>query len=377
MIYLDYNATTPVHPSVLDSMIPYFSEKFANSSSRTHESGREAEKTVIKCRENLGNILQIEPQYIVFTSGATEANNLVLFGLKKYFQETGKKKIITSEFEHKSILDPIDYLNKEEGFQIIYIKPKKNGRVSPDDFEKHLDESTALLTLMHVNNELGTLQPIKEVARMAKKYNVLVHVDGAQGFCKTPIRLEKDIDYYTASSHKIYGPKGIGCLFINGRKSRKHLRPIIFGGGHEGGVRSGTLPVPLIVGFDKASQICKKLYSNKNKKKFLSLLELAQKELKKSPSIVFNSNIDKEICNTLSFRVKNIKSEALLLRLKNIALSNGSACTSRDYRPSHVLKSIGLTEEECLSSIRLSIGHQTTESEIIEASKSIHDMLEV
>ena len=376
MIYLDYNATTPVHPGVLDSMIPYFSEKFANSASRTHENGREIEKVVLKCREKLGNILQVEPQHVIFTSGATEANNLVLLGLKKYLQEIGRNKIITSEFEHKSILDPLAYLHKEESFELIYIRPKQDGRVSPRDFEKHLDEKTGLVSLMHVNNELGTLQPIEEVAQMAKKYDALVHIDGAQGFCKTSLKLEKNIDYYTASAHKIYGPKGIGCLFINGRKAKKPLRPIVFGGGHEGGLRSGTLPVPLIVGFAQASEICKKLYSNKNKKKLLSLLELAKSELKKSSLVEFNTNIDKEICNTLNFRVKNIKSEALLLRLKNIALSNGSACTSKDYRPSHVLKSIGLTEDECLSSIRLSIGYQTTKNELLKAAKGINTMLE-
>ena len=360
MIYLDYNATTPVHPDVLESMLPYFTEKFANPASRTHEFGREMESAVFACRQKLGKIFQLEPQYVVFTSGATEANNIVLLGLKKYLNDVGKKRIIASEFEHKSVLEPLEYLQKYENFEVIYVKPQKNGRVSPEDFEKHLNDKTGLVTLMHVNNELGILQPVAAVSKMAKKYGVLVHVDGAQGFCKTSLNLEKNIDYYTVSAHKIYGPKGVGALFINGRKSKKALRPIVFGGGHEGGLRSGTVPVPLVVGLSKATEICQKLHSHSNKKKLCKLLEFAKDELLKIPIVELNSNMDRDIGTTLNFRVKDVKSEALLLRLKRIGLSNGSACTIKDYRPSYVLKSIGLSEDECLSSIRFSIGYKTT-----------------
>ena len=374
MIYLDYNATTPVHPDVLKSMLPYFSEKFANAASRTHEQGKEIERIVSECRKKLANIFNLEPKYIVFTSGATEANNLTLIGIRQHLKKIGRTKIITSEFEHKSVLDPLKYL-KEEGFEIIHIKPEKTGYISLKKFGNALDEKTGLVSLMHVNNELGTVQPVEEVAKLAKRMDIFVHVDGAQGFCKVPLELKKNIDYYTASAHKIYGPKGIGCLFINGRKSKKPLRPIIFGGGQEGGLRSGTLPVSLIVGLTKASEICRKLYSKNNKKKFLSLLNFARKKLRQSTLVTINSSIDPQIATTLNFKVKGVKSEALLLKLKEFGLSNGSACTSRDYRPSHALKSIGLTDEESLSSIRLSIGYKTTKKEIIKTIEEINSIL--
>ena len=200
-------------------------------------------------------------------------------------------------------------------------------------------------------------------------------MDGAQGFCKSSLKLDKSIDYYTASAHKIYGPKGIGCLFINGRKSRKPLQPIIFGGGHEEGLRSGTLPTPLIVGLAKASEICQKLHSKTNKKKLLSALSSIKEKLKESPLVQFNIEIDSKIATTLSFRIKGVKSEALFLRLKGLALSNGSACTSHDYQPSHVLKAIGLTDEESLSSIRLSIGHSISEKEAFQIIEEINHFI--
>ena len=373
MIYLDYNATTPMHPHVLEFMSPYFFEKFANANSRTHKPGQDVEKDVLQFRKKLANIFKIEPQYVVFTSGATEANNLVIFGIKKYLQEIGRTKIITSAFEHKSVLDPLKYM-QEKGFQIIYIKPNKRGYMCSKDFAKVLDQQTGLVSVMHVNNELGTLQPVSEIARLAKKAGAYVHVDGVQGFCKTPLILE-NIDYYTASAHKIYGPKGIGCLFINGRKSRKPLKPMIFGGGHEGGLRSGTLPTPLIAGFAKASEICQKQHSKANKKKLLASLNLLKKGLERLSLIQLNLDIDTNVATTLNFRIKGVKSEALLLRLKDLALSNGSACTSYDYKPSHVLKSIGLTDEQCLSSIRLSIGHPISKENISQVIKDIHQLI--
>ena len=370
MIYLDYNATTPVHPEVLDTMLPYFSEKFANPTSRTHELGRQTYKVISECRLKLASLFSLESKYVIFTSGATEANNLVILGIKKHLKEIGRTKIITSEFEHKSVLDPINHL-QEEGFEIIYIKPKKTGYICPEDFAKVLDEKTGLVSLMHVNNELGTIQPVQDVASLAKEVGAFVHVDGAQGFCKVPLNLNQNIDYYTASAHKTYGPKGIGCLFINGRKSRKPLQPIIFGGGHEGGLRSGTLPTPLIAGFAKASEVCQKLHSKVNRKKLLSVLNSIKSELAQSPLVRFNVEIDSEIANTLNFRIQGVKSEALFLRLKGLALSNGSACTSHDYQPSHVLKAIGLTDEDALSSIRLSIGYNISQKEASQVVKEL------
>ena len=353
---------------------PYFSEKFANPASRTHEPGRQTHKVISECRLKLASLFSLESKYVVFTSGATEANNLVLLGIKKHLKEIGRTKIITSEFEHKSVLDPLNHL-QEEGFEIIHIKPKKTGYVCPEDFAKVLDEKTGLVSLMHVNNELGTIQPVQDVASLAKEAGAFVHVDGAQGFCKASLDLDKIIDYYTASAHKIYGPKGMGCLFINGRKSRKPLSPIIFGGGHEGGLRSGTLSTPLIVGFAKASEVCQRLHSKANTKKLLSVLNSIKSELTQSPLIQFNVEIDSKLATTLSFKIQGVKSEALFLRLKELALSNGSACTSHDYQPSHVLKAIGLTDEDALSSIRLSIGYNISQKEAAQIAKEIKSIV--
>jgi cysteine desulfurase len=351
MKYLDYNATTPVHKDVLAEMLPYFSEKFANPASRTHEMGREANQVVEEARAKLAAIFNLDSKYVIFTSGATEANNLVILGLKKYMKESGKTKIVTSMFEHKAVLDPCQHLADDEGFEIVYVRPQPNGVIDPEDFKKEIDEKTGLVSLMHVNNELGTVQPVLEVAKYAKEKGAMMHVDGAQGFCKTKLQLEDKIDYYTASAHKIFGPKGIGCLFINGRKARKPLRPIMFGGGHEGGLRSGTLPTPLIVGFAAASDICRKEFRKSRKSK---VEKVFQEILEKYPQAELNIPAD-ELGTTINFRVPGVKSEALLLREKEWALSNGSACTSRDYSPSHVLRSIGMVEDTIKESIRLSI----------------------
>ncbi|MCR9203547.1 MAG: cysteine desulfurase [Halobacteriovoraceae bacterium] len=351
MKYLDYNATTPVAPEVLKEMLPYFTEKFANPASRTHEPGREAGRAVEEARTKLATYFGLESKYCVFTSGATEANNIVILGLKKHLKETGKTKIVTSMFEHKAVLDPIAHLVEEEGFEAVYVRPEKNGKVTPDAFREAMDEKVGLVSLMHVNNELGTIQPVCEVAKIAKEFGAFMHVDGAQGFCKDIIKLDKEIDFYTASAHKIFGPKGIGALFINGRKARKPLRPIMFGGGHEGGLRSGTLPTPLIVGFAKAMEVTKKKFKKVDK-------QAANKELEKLkeryPNIELNCPPG-DLGTTVNFRVPGVKSEALMIREKELALSNGSACTSKDYKPSHVLTSLFIDEQSSKESIRLSL----------------------
>lgn len=356
MIYLDYNATTPVLPEVLKEMLPYFTENFANPASRTHEMGREAAKAVEESRSSLASIFNLDAKYCIFTSGATEANNIVILGLKKHLKKIGKTKIVTSMFEHKAVLDPCKHLEEDEDFEITYVRPQPSGYIDPKDFEDAIDENTGLVSLMHVNNELGTVQPIKEVAKIAKSHGALMHVDGAQGFCKLKLNLDEDIDYYTASAHKVYGPKGIGALFINGRKARKVLSPIIFGGGHESGLRSGTLPTPLIVGFAKAAQLTKKKFLNKREiEKRISLANQIEEEIKKYPNIHINGSIDKELATTVNFRIDGVNSEALMLRMKDYCISNGSACTSKDYSPSHVLSSLSLTNKESKNSLRASL----------------------
>ncbi len=351
MKYLDYNATTPVHPDVLAEMLPYFSEKFANPASRTHEPGREAGRAVEEARTKLASYFGLESKYCVFTSGATEANNIVILGLKKHLKEIGKTKIVTSMFEHKAVLDPIAHLIEEEGFEAIYVRPMPNGKIDPKDFEAVMDDKVGLVSLMHVNNELGTIQPVLEVGKIAKRFGALMHVDGAQGFCKDIIKLGKEIDYYTASAHKVFGPKGIGALFINGRKARKPLRPIMFGGGHEGGLRSGTLATPLIIGFAKAMEVTKQKFKKFNKQ--TALIEL-EKLKERYPNLQLNCPAG-DLGTTVNFHVPGVNSEALMLREKDLALSNGSACTSKDYKPSHVLTSLNIDVQSSKESIRLSI----------------------
>ena len=367
MIYLDYNATTPVLPEVMDAMLPYFTEKFANPASRTHEMGREAGKAVEDARKVLAGHFGLESKYCVFTSGATEANNIVILGLRKYLKKIGKTKIVTSMFEHKAVLDPCKHLEEEEDFEVVYVRPKPTGYIDPKDFEDAIDENTGLVSLMHVNNELGTVQPVKEVGAIAKKYGALMHVDGAQGFCKLKLELDEDIDYYTASAHKIYGPKGIGALFINGRKARKVLAPIMFGGGHETGLRSGTLPTPLIVGFAQAMKSTFKLYMNKSnitmRQKNARLIEKQVSELE---NVSLNSAIDYDLATTTNLRIVNVNSEALMFRLKEYCISNGSACTSQNYKPSHVLTSLNISDEDAKASIRISIKDNFSVKEIID-----------
>lgn len=355
MIYLDYNATTPVHPEVLNEMLPFLKESFANPSSRTHELGRNAERSVSQSRDRISSKLNIEPTNLIFTSGATEANNLVLLGLKKHLKDTGKTKIITTQFEHKSVLDPLSYLQNEEGFNIEYLSPNKEGYINPKDLRDLIDDHTGLISIMQVNNEIGTVQNITKLAEIAKEKEILFHSDGAQGFCKVDTKLSNLIDYYTMSGHKIYGPKGIGALAINGRKPKKYIRPITFGGGQEYGLRSGTLSPHLIVGFAKATEICDKLYSAKSLKNLAETSSKIIEELQSLPQFQLNLPIETLLPTTINFRFNDIKSEALLLRLKSLALSNGSACTAKDYAPSHVLKAIGLSDKEALESIRMTI----------------------
>lgn len=353
MIYLDYNATTPVHPEVLEAMLPYFTEKFANPASRTHEPGREAARAVEEARVSLASYFSLDPKYVVFTSGATEANNLAILGLRKHLQSIGRTKIVTSMFEHKAVLDPIQHLVDDFGFEAVYVRPKPTGYVDPEDFKAVLDDKVGLVSLMHVNNELGTVQPVEKVAEYAKGVGALMHVDGAQGFAKVKIKLGDNIDYYSASAHKIYGPKGIGALFINGRKSRKVLSPIMFGGGHEQGLRSGTLATPLIVGLDAAFNFTKKKF-NRNFKNNLSAKISNLKSSFSNTNIISSFPVDEELPLTFNFRIRGINNEAFLIKYKDYCMSNGSACTSSIYRQSHVLEAIGMTEIESRESIRSS-----------------------
>lgn len=355
MIYLDYNATTPIHDEVVEAMLTFLRDDFGNPSSRTHEFGRRAERAVSESRKKIASMLGIEPKYLVFTSGATEANNIVILGLRKYLESINKKKIITTAFEHKAVLEPILHLRDEYGFEVVLITPDTNGHIALESIEKAIDESTGLVSVMHVNNEVGTVQQIEEIGKLSKRYGALFHSDGAQGFAKLPLKMAESIDFYTASAHKIGGPKGIGGLFINGRKSRKALKPIFFGGGQEDRLRPGTLAPAQIVGFKIAAEKTQKIFNQGYLSEINDCLHSFYNKISKSSKVKLNAPVDPKLPTTLNFRIDGVRSEALFIKLKEFALSNGSACTSDSYEPSHVLTSLGMSKEESLCSIRLSV----------------------
>ncbi len=340
-LYLDWNATTPLHPKVLEIMDFYFKEEFGNAGSRTHVYGLEAKKGVNKAREQIAQVVSAEPNEVIFTSGATESNNLSILGLEKYGKESNKLHILTSPIEHKAVLEPIRELERR-GFDLEILSMDKSGRIDPADLEMRLRDDTLLVSIMQVNNENGIRQPIHECAELLKKSDAYFHVDAAQGFGKElPPLKHSRIDLISCSSHKIQGPMGIGSLITSKRKYRRPpLTPLFFGGGQENGLRPGTLAVPLIAGFGMAAEILTVNNISWWEEKQKIKLELLS-EIKDSYQFVGDQQFAMPNCFSLIF--DNWDSEAYLLAHKDDwALSNGSACTSDKITPSHVLKAMGL-----------------------------------
>ena len=352
-LYLDYSSTTPVKNEVFELMKRLFIEDFGNSGSRTHLHGSKAKEEVGKAREIISSIFECEPLEVVFTSGATESNNMAILGLENYGKENNKNHIITSAIEHKAVLEPIQYLEKN-GFEVSYLKPNKTGRIETNQIKEALRENTFLVSIMHVNNETGIIQPIEEIANELKNSEAFFHVDAAQSFGKlnTPL-LNKRIDMISISGHKIYGPKGIGALIARDRDyKRLPLKPIIHGGGQERGLRPGTLPVPLVAGLGLAA----KLMSD-DKNWWNDCKKIKDEALKSFSQLNININGDQEFCmpHILNISFKEYDSEALIVMIKNdLSVSNGSACTSSSYEPSHVLKAMDLDDNIIKSAIRLS-----------------------
>ncbi|MFV0430816.1 MAG: IscS subfamily cysteine desulfurase [Alphaproteobacteria bacterium] len=361
-IYFDYQATTPTDPRVVKEMQPYFFEKFGNPHSRSHAYGWEAEEAVEKAREQVASVIGASSKEIVFTSGATESNNLALKGLAKFYGDE-KKHIITVSTEHKCVIDTCRQL-EEEGFRVTYLPVQKDGLIDLAKLKEAISEDTMVISVMAANNEIGVLQPLKEIGEIAREYGIFFHTDAAQAFGKIPLDVEEmNIDLMSISSHKIYGPKGIGALYVR-RRPRVRILAQIHGGGQERGMRSGTLATPLIVGFGVAAELAQEsMQSESERLKSLQehMLNRLNAEL---DEIYVNGSLKHRLPNSLNISFGFIEGESLMMSISDIAVSSGSACTSASLEPSYVLNALNVSDEMAHSSLRMSFGRWTTKEEI-------------
>jgi cysteine desulfurase len=369
-IYLDYHATTPVDPEVFKTMAPFFTEIFGNAASRNHEYGWTAESAVEFARKQVGELIGASEKEIVFTSGATESNNLALQGVADMYGDKGNH-IITTAIEHKAVLDTCHALEKK-GFKIDYVPIDETGRVKIDELAKLITDKTILVSTMFANNELGTINPIAEIGKLCKERGVLFHTDAVQAVGKVPVDVAAmGIDLLSMTAHKIYGPKGVGALYVRRKNPRVRLSAMIHGGGHEKGMRSGTLNVPGIVGFGKACEIAGRVMPVEMPKiKALRdrLWDAIRAEL---DEVYLNGHPTERLPNNLNVSFAYCEGESLMMGMKELAVSSGSACTSASLEPSYVLKAIGVGEDLAHTSIRFSIGRFTTEEEIDFAAKKV------
>lgn len=362
-IYMDNHSTTPLDPRVLEAMMPYLTDRFGNAASRSHAFGWESEEAVETARVQIGKLIGANPKEIVFTSGATESINIALKGAAEMYAEKGNH-FITVTTEHKATLDSAKYLEKMGG-TVTYLPVDKFGQVSPEAVRNAITDKTVLISVMHANNEVGTINPIGEIGKIAKEKGILFHVDAAQTAGKVPIDVNAmGIDLLSISGHKIYGPKGVGALYIRRSNPRVRLSPIIHGGGHERGVRSGTLNVPGIVGLGKACEVALQDMAT-DKERITALREQLHKGICLSLDEVYlNGHPTERLYNNLNLSFAFVEGEALMMGLKEVAVSSGSACTSASLEPSYVLKAIGVGEDLAHTSIRFGLGRFNTEAEV-------------
>lgn len=366
-VYLDYSATTPVDPRVAEKMIPYLCEKFGNPASRSHAYGWEAEKAVEEARADVARYINADPREIVWTSGATEADNLAIKGVAHFYKDKGKH-LITVKTEHKAVLDSMRHL-ETEGFEVTYMDVEENGLLDLAKLEAAIRPDTTLVSVMAVNNEIGVIQDIAAIGEMCRRHGVLYHCDATQAVGKMDLDTEKlKIDLMSLSGHKVYGPKGIGALYVR-RKPRVRIEPQIHGGGHERGMRSGTLPTHQIVGMGEAYRLAR-LEQAEEIKRIAALRDRLKDGIEKNiPEIVINGDMEHRVCSNLNVSFNFIEGESLMMAVKDLAVSSGSACTSASLEPSYVLKSLGRSDELAHSSIRFTLGRFTTEEEIDFAVK--------
>lgn len=376
-VYLDYAATTPVDPKVVEVMMCFLGPNgvFGNPASRSHRFGWEAEKAVENARQELANFINAEPNEIIWTSGATESDNLAIKGVAHCYADRGNH-IVTSALEHKAVLDSCRHL-EHQGFNITYLKPDTNGLITPEQVEATLRPDTILVSLMHVNNEIGTITDVKSISEITRGHNIPFHIDAAQSTARLTLDMQSvQADLVSLSGHKMYGPKGVGALYVR-RNPRTRLQAQIHGGGHERGMRSGTLPTHQIVGMGEAARLAgKRLKADGTKIALLSNHLLNR--LKKIDQVSINGNRRYCVPGIINVGFAFVESESLIMMLKNIALSTGSACTSASLEPSHVLTALGLDEEIAYNSLRLSIGRFTTKKEIDyvaqQITNSVHEL---
>jgi cysteine desulfurase len=368
-IYLDYQATTPVDKRVIDKMLPYFGEIYGNPHSRNHSFGWEAEQAVEVARENVANIIGANPKEIIFTSGATESNNLAIKGLADFYGDK-KNHIITCVTEHKCVLESCRLLS-ERGFEVTYLQVNKDGLIDLKDLESKINEKTLLVSIMGVHNEIGVIQPLKEIGDICRKNSVFFHTDCAQAIGKIKINVdEMNIDLLSISGHKIYAPKGVGALYVR-RKPRVRISAMMSGGGQERGMRSGTLSPALCVGLGEACKICADEIDEESKRitKLKNiLLEGIQSEC---DDIFINGSETDRVPGNINLSFAYVEGESLMMGIKNLAVSSGSACTSASLEPSYVLKALGVSEELAHTSLRIGIGRYTSEKDVRDAVKVI------
>lgn len=374
-IYMDNHATTPIDPRVLEAMLPYFTEKFGNAASRNHSFGWEAEQAVDEARRQIALLIHADPKEIIFTSGATESDNLALKGVVEMYREKGDH-IVTSATEHRAVLDTLKRLEKQ-GLKVTYLSVDKDGFVNPDDLNKAITDKTILISIMMANNEIGTINPVAEIGRIAKSRGVLFHCDATQGVGKIPVDVEAmGIDLMSFSAHKIYGPKGVGALYVRRKNPRVRLAPMIDGGGHERGMRSGTLPVPLIVGFGKACEICMQVMPEESQRMTKLQERLKEGILKNLDEVYLNGHPTKRLPNNLNLSFAYVEGESVLMGLKEIAVSSGSACTSATLEPSYVIRALGVGSDLAHSSIRFGLGRFNTAEEVDYVIKRVTETIQ-
>jgi len=362
-VYMDNNSTTRTDPRVVEAMLPYFTEKYGNAASRNHPYGWEAEAAVEEAREQIGALIGASAKEIIFTSGATESNNLALKGAAAMYKKKGNH-FITQATEHKAVIDPLKRLERE-GFQVTVLPVDSFGQVTAEQVRQAMTDKTILVSIMAANNEIGSLQPIKQIGKLCKEKGVLFHTDAVQAVGRIAIDVnEMGIDLLSLTAHKIYGPKGLGALYVRKKDPRVRLEPMIDGGGHERGMRSGTLAVPLIVGLGEACDIARREMADEGKRTYRLRERLRKGIMDQLPESYLNGHPDERLPGNANISFAYVEGEGLMMGIKDVAVSSGSACTSASLEPSYVLRALGVGDELAHSSIRFGIGRFTTEEEV-------------
>ena len=362
-VYLDYSATTPCDPRVVQRILPFFSETFGNSASRSHAFGWTAEAAVDEARSQVAQLLGAHPKEIIWTSGSTEANNLAIKGVAEMYRQKGNH-LITAVTEHKAVLDPMKHL-EAQGYEVTWLPVDRQGHVDLDQLQAAITDRTILVSLMAANNEIGTLHPLAEIGAICKQKGTLFHTDATQAAGKIPLDVEaQHIDLLSLSAHKMYGPKGVGCLYVRRKNPRVRLTAQLDGGGHERGMRSGTLNVTGIVGMGEAARICREEMATEVPKLKALRDRLDARVKAQLPDAVWNGDLEARLPHLTNISFPYVEGESLIMGVKELAVSSGSACTSASLEPSYVLKSLGLGDELAHSSIRFSLGRFTTEQEV-------------